>query len=115
MITGTGPVAGEALIGHPDVRMISFTGSTLVGHRVAEVATAGLKRLHLELGGKAPFVVFEDADLEAAIQGAVAASLINTGQDCTAATLRLRAPQPVRTIRRRRRRSDARGRPGRHL
>ena len=86
VITGTGPVAGEALIGHPDVRMISFTGSTLVGHRVAEVATAGLKRLHLELGGKAPFVVFEDADLEAAIQGAVAASLINTGQDCTAAT-----------------------------
>jgi betaine-aldehyde dehydrogenase len=86
VVTGTGPVAGEALIGHPDVRMISFTGSTRVGHRVAEVATAGLKRLHLELGGKAPFVVFEDADLEAAIQGAVAASLINTGQDCTAAT-----------------------------
>jgi betaine-aldehyde dehydrogenase len=86
VITGTGPIAGEALIGHPDIRMISFTGSTRVGHRVAEVATAGLKRLHLELGGKAPFVVFEDADLEAAIHGAVAASLINTGQDCTAAT-----------------------------
>ncbi len=86
VITGTGPVAGEALIGHPDIRMISFTGSTRVGHRVAEVATAGLKRLHLELGGKAPFVVFEDADLDAAVQGAVAASLINTGQDCTAAT-----------------------------
>ncbi|MEZ5185797.1 MAG: gamma-aminobutyraldehyde dehydrogenase [Candidatus Nanopelagicales bacterium] len=86
VITGTGPVAGEALIGHPDVAMISFTGSTRVGHRVAEVATAGLKRLHLELGGKAPFVVFDDADLDAAVQGAVAASLINTGQDCTAAT-----------------------------
>ncbi len=86
VITGTGPVAGEALIGHPDVRMVSFTGSTRVGHRVAEVAMAGLKRVHLELGGKAPFVVFEDADVEAAIQGAVAASLINTGQDCTAAT-----------------------------
>ncbi len=86
VITGTGPVAGEALIGHPDVRMVSFTGSTRVGHRIAEVAMAGLKRLHLELGGKAPFVVFEDADLDAAVQGAVAASLINTGQDCTAAT-----------------------------
>jgi betaine-aldehyde dehydrogenase len=86
VVTGTGPIAGEALIGHKDVAMISFTGSTRVGHRVAEVAVAGLKRLHLELGGKAPFVVFEDADLEAAIQGAVAGSLINTGQDCTAAT-----------------------------
>ena len=86
VVTGTGPVAGEALIGHPDVRMVSFTGSTKVGHRIAEVAMAGLKRLHLELGGKAPFVVFADADLEAAIHGAVAGSLINTGQDCTAAT-----------------------------
>ncbi len=86
VVTGTGPIAGEALIGHKDVRMISFTGSTRVGHRVAEVAVAGLKRLHLELGGKAPFVVFDDADLEAAIHGAVAGALINTGQDCTAAT-----------------------------
>jgi len=86
VVTGTGPVAGEALVSHPGVRMVSFTGSTRVGHRVAELAMAGLKRLHLELGGKAPFVVFHDADLEAAIQGAVAASLINTGQDCTAAT-----------------------------
>ena len=86
VVTGTGPVAGEALVGHPDVAMVSFTGSTRVGHRVAEVAIAGLKRVHLELGGKAPFVVFDDADLEAAVHGAVAASLINTGQDCTAAT-----------------------------
>ena len=73
-------------MGHADVRMVSFTGSTRVGLRVAEVATAGLKRLHLELGGKAPFVVFADADLQAAIHGAVAGALINTGQDCTAAT-----------------------------
>jgi betaine-aldehyde dehydrogenase len=86
VITGTGPVAGEALVGHDDVAMVSFTGSTRVGHRVAEIATAGLKRLHLELGGKAPFVVFDDADIAAAAHGAVAASLINTGQDCTAAT-----------------------------
>jgi betaine-aldehyde dehydrogenase len=86
VISGTGPVAGEALITHPDVDMVSFTGSSGVGRRVMELASAGPKRVHLELGGKAPFVVFDDADLEAAVQGAVAGSLINSGQDCTAAT-----------------------------
>jgi betaine-aldehyde dehydrogenase len=74
------------LVAHRDVDMVSFTGSTAVGRRIAHVATSGLKRLHLELGGKAPFVVFDDADLEAAVNGAVAGALINTGQDCTAAT-----------------------------
>lgn len=86
IVTGAGRDAGEHLVGHPDVVMTSFTGSTAVGKRVAEIATATVKRLHLELGGKAPFLVFDDADLEAAAHGAVAASLINTGQDCTAAT-----------------------------
>ncbi|MFF2569174.1 gamma-aminobutyraldehyde dehydrogenase [Streptomyces sp. NPDC058084] len=86
VVTGAGRVAGEHLVGHPDVVMTSFTGSTPVGKRVAEIATYTVKRLHLELGGKAPFVVFDDADLEAAAHGAVAASLINSGQDCTAAT-----------------------------
>ncbi|GAA3390263.1 gamma-aminobutyraldehyde dehydrogenase [Streptomyces roseoviridis] len=86
VVTGAGRVAGEHLVGHPDVAMTSFTGSTGVGKRVAEIATATVKRLHLELGGKAPFLVFDDADLEAAAHGAVAASLINSGQDCTAAT-----------------------------
>ncbi len=86
VVTGTGRVAGEALIAHPGVRMVSFTGSTPVGKRVMEVASSTVKRVHLELGGKAPFVVFDDADLEAAVQGAVAGALINTGQDCTAAT-----------------------------
>ncbi|GGL97579.1 gamma-aminobutyraldehyde dehydrogenase [Streptomyces fumigatiscleroticus] len=86
VVTGTGEVAGEHLVGHPDVAMTSFTGSTAVGRRVAEIATATVKRLHLELGGKAPFVVFDDADLQAAANGAVAGALINTGQDCTAAT-----------------------------
>jgi betaine-aldehyde dehydrogenase len=86
IVTGTGREAGEHLVGHPDVAMTSFTGSTAVGKRVAEVATATVKRIHLELGGKAPFVVFDDADLEAAVHGAVAGALINTGQDCTAAT-----------------------------
>ncbi|MER6915410.1 gamma-aminobutyraldehyde dehydrogenase [Streptomyces sp. NPDC000594] len=86
VVSGTGREAGEHLVTHPDVAMVSFTGSTAVGKRVAALATASVKRLHLELGGKAPFVVFDDADAEAAIQGAVAGSLINTGQDCTAAT-----------------------------
>lgn len=86
VVVGAGPVAGEALVGHPGVDMVSFTGSTPVGKRVMERATETVKRVHLELGGKAPFVVFDDADLEAAVHGAVAGSLINTGQDCTAAT-----------------------------
>ncbi|GHA02810.1 gamma-aminobutyraldehyde dehydrogenase [Streptomyces echinoruber] len=86
VVTGTGEEAGEHLVGHPDVAMVSFTGSTAVGRRVAGIAGAAVKRLHLELGGKAPFVVFDDADLEAAVHGAVAGALVNTGQDCTAAT-----------------------------
>jgi betaine-aldehyde dehydrogenase len=86
VIVGRGPEAGEALVGHPDVAMVSFTGSTPVGRRVMEIASARAARVHLELGGKAPFVVYDDADVEAAIQGAVAGALINAGQDCTAAT-----------------------------
>ncbi len=86
IVVGPGPDIGEALIGHPLVRMVSFTGSTPVGQRVMQIATQTLKRVHLELGGKAPFLVFDDANLEAAVHGAVAGSLINTGQDCTAAT-----------------------------
>ncbi|AEM81736.1 gamma-aminobutyraldehyde dehydrogenase [Streptomyces violaceusniger] len=86
VVSGTGPEAGEWLVSHPAVAMTSFTGSTAVGKRVAELATSTVKRIHLELGGKAPFVVFDDADLEAAAHGAVAGALINSGQDCTAAT-----------------------------
>ena len=86
IVTGTGPEAGEALVGHRDVAMVSFTGSTRAGRRVGAIAAGAVKRVHLELGGKAPFVVFDDADLEAAARGAVAGALINAGQDCTAAT-----------------------------
>ena len=86
VLTGAGRVVGEHLVGHPDVSMVSFTGSTSVGVRVMQTAAATAKRMHMELGGKAPFVVFDDADLEAAVHGAVAGALINTGQDCTAAT-----------------------------
>ncbi|SDU94784.1 betaine-aldehyde dehydrogenase [Microlunatus sagamiharensis] len=86
VVTGTGADCGAPLLRHPQVDMVSFTGSTKVGRTVLEAAATSAKRVHLELGGKAPFVVFDDADLDAAVQGAVAASLINTGQDCTAAT-----------------------------
>ncbi|MFV1362920.1 gamma-aminobutyraldehyde dehydrogenase [Mycolicibacterium elephantis] len=86
VVTGAGPDVGAALAGHRDVDMVTFTGSTAVGRTVMAAAAAQGHRVQLELGGKAPFVVFDDADLDAAIQGAVAAALINTGQDCTAAT-----------------------------
>ena len=86
VVTGSGSVAGQALVHHPDVAMVSFTGSSAVGRSVMAAAAASVKRVHLELGGKAPFVVLEDAHLDAAVHGAVAGSLINTGQDCTAAT-----------------------------
>ncbi len=86
VLTGTGADCGAVLLRHPEVDMVSFTGSTRVGRTVLEAAATTAKRVHLELGGKAPFVVFDDADLDAAIQGAVAGSLINAGQDCTAAT-----------------------------
>jgi len=86
VVTGAGHDVGTALAGHRDVDLVTFTGSTAVGRRVMAAAAQHGHRTQLELGGKAPFVVFDDADLDAAIQGAVAASLINTGQDCTAAT-----------------------------
>jgi betaine-aldehyde dehydrogenase len=86
VLTGGGPEVGEPLVNHPAVRMVSFTGSTRTGKRIMELASQKVTRVHLELGGKAPFIVFADADLDAAVQGAVVASYINTGQDCTAAT-----------------------------
>ncbi|MBP3037365.1 gamma-aminobutyraldehyde dehydrogenase [Arthrobacter sp. zg-ZUI100] len=86
IVTGSGRTAGEALVTHPDVAMTSFTGSTAVGRHIMALAARTGKRVHLELGGKAPLVVFDDADVEAAAHGAVAASIINGGQDCTAAT-----------------------------
>ena len=86
VVTGAGADVGQALAGHAGVDVVTFTGSTAVGRRVMAAAAAHGHRTQLELGGKAPFVVFEDADLDAAVQGAVAGSLINSGQDCTAAT-----------------------------
>ncbi|WP_185976161.1 gamma-aminobutyraldehyde dehydrogenase [Mycolicibacterium sp. 018/SC-01/001] len=86
VVTGSGSAVGAALAGHPDVDVVTFTGSTGVGRSVMADAAQHGHRTQLELGGKAPFVVFDDADLDAAIHGAVAGSLINSGQDCTAAT-----------------------------
>src|SRR6478735_1147778 len=86
VVTGAGHDVGTALAGHADVDVVTFTGSTAVGRRVMAAAALHGHRTQLELGGKAPFVVFDDADLDAAINGAVAGSLINSGQDCTAAT-----------------------------
>ena len=86
VITGAGADVGQALAGHPGVDVVTFTGSTPVGRRVMAAAAAQGHRTQLELGGKAPFVVFDDADIDAAVHGAVAAALINSGQDCTAAT-----------------------------
>jgi betaine-aldehyde dehydrogenase len=84
-VTGDAEV-GEALVAHPDVAMVSLTGSTETGRRIMAGAAPALKRLHLELGGKAPVVVFADADLEAAAAGATLGATYNSGQDCTAAT-----------------------------
>lgn len=86
VVTGGGPGVGEPLITHPAVRMVSFTGSTRTGKRIMELASQKVTRVQLELGGKAPFIVFADADIEAAAYGAVVGAYVNTGQDCTAAT-----------------------------
>ncbi len=86
VVTGRGDVVGAALAGHRDIDLISLTGDSETGRRIMTRATGNLKRVHLELGGKAPFIVHADADLEAAARGATAGALINGGQDCTAAT-----------------------------
>jgi len=91
VITG-GNDAGQALVEHPDVRMVSLTGSSATGTKVMQTAAETLKRVHLELGGKAPILVFDDADLETVAAKVTLAATFNTGQDCTAAT-RVYAPQ----------------------
>ncbi len=84
---------GRALVGHPTPQMVSITGSIRAGREVAEAAGGQLKRTHLELGGKAPVIVFDDADLELAAEGIAGAGYFNAGQDCTAATRVLAAPR----------------------
>jgi betaine-aldehyde dehydrogenase len=86
VITGAGKVVGNRLVTHPDVDMVSLTGDTATGIEIAQAAAQTVKRVHLELGGKAPVVVFDDADLSAVAEAVKLAGFFNSGQDCTAAT-----------------------------
>src|SRR5947208_13476273 len=85
LITGPGDVVGNELASSDKVDMVSLTGDTATGKEIMNAAKSNVKKLHLELGGKAPFVVFDDANIAAAAEGAVAASMVNGGQDCTQA------------------------------
>ncbi len=86
LVTGVGPVVGEAITAHPEVDMVSFTGSTGAGRRVSEVAAKTVKRVALELGGKSPNVILEDADLQKAVVDGVSKCFLNSGQTCSALT-----------------------------
>jgi acyl-CoA reductase-like NAD-dependent aldehyde dehydrogenase len=86
LVTGVGPVVGEAIAGHKDVDMVSFTGSTRAGKRVSEVASATVKRVALELGGKSANVMLDDADLAKSVPDGVAKCFANSGQTCSALT-----------------------------
>jgi betaine-aldehyde dehydrogenase len=86
VITGHGQPAGSSLVTHPDIEMVSLTGSPETGKWIARAAADTLKRVHLELGGKAPVIVFDDVELESALETIAATGLYNAGQDCTAAT-----------------------------
>ena len=86
LVTGTGPVVGEAIVSHPQTDMVSFTGSTRAGRRVSELAAQAVKPVSLELGGKSPNVILDDADLEQAVVDGVAKCFLNSGQTCSALT-----------------------------
>ena len=85
VITGRGATVGQPLVEHPKVAMVSVTGDVSTGRKILQAATGTLKRTHLELGGKAPVLVFDDADLDAVVEGLRTFSFYNAGQDCTAA------------------------------
>jgi aldehyde dehydrogenase (NAD+) len=86
LVTGTGPVVGEAIVSHPETDMVSFTGSTRAGRRVSELAAQAPKPVTLELGGKSPNVILDDADLEEAVTDGMAKCYLNSGQTCSALT-----------------------------
>ena len=85
IVFGRGQTVGEPLVNSPEVRMISLTGSIATGQKMLEVAARTLKRTHLELGGKAPVIIFDDADIQSAVEGIRTFGYYNAGQDCTAA------------------------------
>ena len=86
LVTGTGPVVGEAIVSHPQVDMVSFTGSTRAGRRVSELAAGAVKPVAMELGGKSPNVILADADLSEAVADGVGKCFLNSGQTCSALT-----------------------------
>ncbi|WP_280218159.1 aldehyde dehydrogenase family protein [Nocardia neocaledoniensis] len=92
LVSGHGPVVGEAISAHPDIDMVTFTGSTGAGKRVAKVAAATVKKVALELGGKSANVILDDADLEQAVTDGVGKCFLNSGQTCSALT-RMLVPQ----------------------
>lgn len=95
LVPGSGSLVGEAMVAHPGVDVVSFTGSTGVGARITALAAPGVKRVCLELGGKSASVVLDDADLEAAVTASVQAAMLNTGQTCSAWS-RLLVPASLR-------------------
>jgi len=93
VVTGDGVPVGERLVSHPDVRLVSLTGDVSTGKTIARNAADTLKRVHLELGGKAPMVVFDDADPKAVAEGIRLAAFWNSGQDCTAGSRVIAGPK----------------------
>jgi betaine-aldehyde dehydrogenase/aminobutyraldehyde dehydrogenase len=93
VVTGDGVPVGEAIVKHPDVRLVSLTGDVETGKTIARTAADTLKRVHLELGGKAPVIVFDDADPEAVAEGIKIGGFWNSGQDCTAASRIVAGPK----------------------
>src|SRR5437899_4837801 len=93
IITGDGEPVGAGIVRHPGVSMVSLTGDVATGKEVARAAASTLKRVHLELGGKAPVVVFDDADLEKVVEWIKIGGFFNAGQDCTAATRVIAGPR----------------------
>lgn len=94
VICGAGAAVGEELASHPDVDKVSFTGSTVVGRRIMQLASSTIKKVTLELGGKSPNIVFEDANMEAAVDGALWATFFHQGQVCESGT-RLLLPESI--------------------
>jgi betaine-aldehyde dehydrogenase len=86
LVNGDGPTVGQAISSHPEIDMVSFTGSTRAGKRVSQVAADTVKRVALELGGKSASLILEDADLPVAVRGTVNSCFLNSGQTCTAHT-----------------------------
>jgi len=86
LVSGTGPVVGEAIATHPDVSMVSFTGSTRAGKRVAELASDSVKGVALELGGKSPFIILDGAPIDDAVTAGIGSCFMNSGQTCIAWT-----------------------------